>query len=166
MSRQTRGAVWVVRAAFLAALGVELLAIHFPAPDDSQPERVNDAWSTAGRIARSGSRFVPDFVDAILDPLIDDKTAHFVLFLPLGILATAERRLHGSLTWRRLAKIAFALSAYALFGELAQGLYGRYPELGDWIANTLGVLTGVGGVALVTRSPAVRRRPEVDLSRG
>ena len=33
MSSKTRGAVWIVRAAFLAALGVELLAIHFPAPD-------------------------------------------------------------------------------------------------------------------------------------
>ncbi|MCA9606915.1 MAG: hypothetical protein KC619_15015, partial [Myxococcales bacterium] len=78
MSSKTRGAVWIVRAAFLAALGVELLAIHFPAPDDSQPDGVNDAWSTAGRVGRAGGRLVPDFVDAMLDPLIDDKTAHFV----------------------------------------------------------------------------------------
>lgn len=156
MSRQTRGAVWIVRLALLAALAVELVALHFPAPDRDQPAGVNDAWSAAGDVGRAGGRFVPDAVDAILDPLVDDKTAHFVLFLPLGVLAAMERRLHGPLTRRRAGALAFALIAYALFGELAQGLFGRYPELGDWIANALGALAGIGAVALFTRAP----RPE------
>lgn len=160
MKGTTRGAVWIVRAAFVAALAVELFALHFPAPDGvtrtGRAGDVNRAWSTAGDVARAGGRFVPDAVDAVLDPFVDDKLAHFVLFLPLGVLAAAERRLHGPLGRRRVAAILLGLVLYAIAGELAQGLFGRFPELGDCVANALGALVGVGAVALFTRAPAPR----------
>lgn len=47
------------------------------------------------------------------------------------------------------------LSAYAGAGELAQGLGGRIPELGDWIANVIGA--GLGVVVVMLGAELVRR---------
>ncbi|MCB9597055.1 MAG: hypothetical protein H6719_30305 [Sandaracinaceae bacterium] len=156
MSHRTRVAVWFVRGVFALALGLELLALHFPAPsgvDESRRSEVRGAWTTAGRVARALGRFVPDALDPILEPLVDDKTAHFVLFLPLGTLAAAERRLHGPLTLRIVATLTAALLIYAVIGEASQTWLGRIADPLDCVANALGGLVGIAFVAVVTRSP-------------
>lgn len=160
MSRRTKGAVWVVRLAFLGALAIELVALHFPAPSGVSEERradVEGAWTAVGRAGRAGARHVPDTVTALVAPIVDDKTIHVLLFLPLGLLAATERRLHGPLTWRVAGLLMLGLTIYAAIGEATQVLGGRYPDPGDWLANAVGALLGIGATALFTRSP--RRAP-------
>ena len=155
MSRRTRVAVWLVRAAFVSALGLELLALHFPTPsgvDEASRADVRGAWAVAGRVGRAGGRFIPD----ALDPLFDDKAAHFLLFLPLGMLIAIERRLHGPLTLRMAGALVLGLGLYAALGEASQAIGGRYAEVGDWVANALGGLVGIALVVIGTRAP---RRP-------
>ncbi|MBX3271203.1 MAG: VanZ family protein [Sandaracinaceae bacterium] len=158
MSRTTRGAVWIVRAALALALGVELLVLHFPVPEAVDRPRQRDvrgAWEAAARVGRAGGRFVPAALEPVLEPIPGDKAAHFLLFLPLGVLAAAERRLHGPLGVRRAALVTFALVLYAVAGELAQ-VFGRQAEVLDALANALGAIAGVSFVAVFTRPPRAR----------
>jgi len=160
VSSRTKGAVWAVRLAFLGALAVELAALHFPAPSGVSEERradVEGAWSAVGRVGRAGAERVPDALTSLIAPIADDKTIHVLLFLPLGLLAATERRLHGPLTWRTVGLLLLGLTLYAAIGEATQVLGGRYADLGDWVANTLGALVGIGATALFTRPP--RRAP-------
>ena len=159
MSRRTRGGGPIVRAAFVLALGVELLVLHFPVPEAVDRPRQRDvrgAWETAARVGRAGGRLVPPALDPWLEPIPGDKAAHFLLFLPLGVLAAAERRRHAPLGLRRAGLVTLALVLYAAAGEVAQGIYGRQAELLDAVANALGAICGVSFVAVFTRPPRGR----------
>jgi glycopeptide antibiotics resistance protein len=69
-----------------------------------------------------------------------DKLAHFLTYaiLSAGFSLIVERR-------RSLWLILFGLIAYGLLLEFLQGLTGyRYEDMADALANSLGVITGLG----------------------
>jgi len=147
--------IWLVRAAFVSALGLELLVLHFPAPSGVGPsaeEDVRGAWHLAGRVARAGvevaREVVPEVVRNAVAPLVSDKTLHFLLFLPLGVLAALERRLHGPLSGGTVLRLLLGLAVYAALGEASQVLGGRIVDLGDFVANVAGGIAGVLMIAL------------------
>lgn len=80
-----------------------------------------------------------------------DKGVHFLAYLVLGVLlARGRRRTGGAAFWPPALGLLYALS-----DEVHQGFVpGRSPELGDWIADALGVLAGG---ALYHRTRAARR---------
>lgn len=155
-----RGAIWCTRALFAAALLFELIALHFPTPsgvssDPEAAEAVRGAWSLLGRIARAGGRVLsevaPDGAADLLSPFLGDKTIHLLVFLPLGLLWALERRLTGRFTRRTLVLGLLGLTAYAALGEASQVFGGRFPDPGDFVANVVGAVLGVGVVALYDR---------------
>ena len=155
-----RASIWVVRGALIAALLLELIALHFPAPSGVQTgsrERVRATWSVAGRVARAVERRTPELLLRIIEPIADDKTVHFLLFLPLGLLAALERRLSGRLTRRSGLLLLAGLCLYAALGEASQVLGGRIVDLGDFVANALGGALGVAMIAGFSSGWAQRR---------
>ena len=69
-----------------------------------------------------------------------DKLAHFLTYaiLSAGFSLIVEQR-------RSLWLILFGLIAYGLLLEFLQGLTGyRYEDMADALANSLGVITGLG----------------------
>jgi glycopeptide antibiotics resistance protein len=69
-----------------------------------------------------------------------DKLAHFLTYaiLSAGFSLIVEQR-------RSLWRILFGLIAYGLLLEFLQGLTGyRYEDMADALANSLGVITGLG----------------------
>ena len=169
MSRRRRVSLWLARAALVSALGLELLALHFPAPSGVRPaarEEVRGAWTLAGGIARAAAAFVPDRLADAVEPLVDDKTIHFLLFLPLGALSALERRLKGASSARVAALLVLGLAVYAALGEASQVLGGRIADIGDFVANVLGAVVGVLGVGLATRSLRPPRRAVAEASKG
>lgn len=162
MSTRRRLAVWLARAGLGLCLAVELVALHFPTPSgvagDPEAERsVRGAWTLAADVARWLAERVPDAVGAALSPLVDDKTVHLGLFLGLGLLWAAERRLCRALDARASALMIAVLVVYAALGEASQVLAGRVADPRDLVANVVGAVLGVGAVALGTG--ALRRRP-------
>lgn len=77
-----------------------------------------------------------------------DKLAHFGAYLVLGALLTFGARRQGVSPW-----LAVGLGImYGALDELHQGFVpGRSLELGDWIADSLGTLAGVGIFLFVRR---------------
>jgi len=69
-----------------------------------------------------------------------DKLAHFLTYaiLSAGFSLIVEQR-------RSLWRVLFGLIAYGLLLEFLQGLTGyRYEDMADALANSLGVITGLG----------------------
>lgn len=150
---QRRFAVLLARALFCGALFVELVALHFPTPsgvasDPEAEEAVRGAWSLAGRVAGRVGEMAPTGLVELLSPLLADKTVHFAVFLPLGLLWALERRLSGRLDRRTGMLGMLGLTAYAALGEASQVVGGRYPDPGDFVANVAGALVGMGLVVL------------------
>jgi VanZ family protein len=76
-------------------------------------------------------------------PIYKDKIAHLLSYaLLIGLALTAHGRHDGSAA-RRTTGWVVVLSAYACIDELLQPLSGRTCQLGDWIANVVGLLMGV-----------------------
>lgn len=71
-----------------------------------------------------------------------DKAQHFIAYFGLAAMATMVLGLNRRLVWAVLAVIVLGACL-----EFLQGLTGRDPELGDFIANTMGAL---GGTAIAT----------------
>jgi VanZ family protein len=86
---------------------------------------------------------------------VSDKVVHFLLFAALAVTGRLAR-----FPWPPLV---VGLVAYAAISEVLQDVLpiNRDGDLRDLLADTLGVLTGVGVVALASRSrgvdPAGRR---------
>jgi VanZ family protein len=84
-----------------------------------------------------------------------DKFAHFGAYMVLGILLA-----HGFS--QTMARIWPALPVGSLIGaldELYQGFVpGRAPEIGDWVADTLGVAAGLIAYHLMIRAAGGLRR--------
>jgi len=78
-----------------------------------------------------------------LEPLtiLSDKVIHFALYSVMGA-ALAWARVVGRRNPPHLALVALG-SLYGALDEFHQSFVpGRTPEVGDWVANTLGVLAG------------------------
>lgn len=91
-----------------------------------------------------------------------DKLAHFLVF---GLLATLMARIDGVRAWPGLGlgwAVALA-SAYGLLDEYHQSFTpGRFVEVADWVADTLGAALAV---ALYARWPWYRNLLETRLGR-
>src|SRR5688572_4922770 len=80
---------------------------------------------------------------------MSDKTAHLLAYFVLGALLslavwmTSPRR---RFTW---AVVLVILIAYGSADEFTQAWVGRYPEVGDWLADSVGAAIGVGVVGVV-----------------
>lgn len=72
-----------------------------------------------------------------------DKAEHFTAYFGLAAMATLALGLRRLLAWALVGVIALG----GLL-ELLQGLMGRDMELGDFIANTIGVLAGLAVAAV------------------
>ncbi len=134
-----------------------LVATHFPPPrsvgtSEADPNRqaIRTVWNTL----REGARRLPD-PPALLDPIVSDKTLHFVLFFVPALLwsLAAGRRLTG----RTGVTLLVALATWSATDEWVQHLTGRDGEWGDWLANVLGSLAGIGIVYPVMRWREARR---------
>jgi VanZ family protein len=76
-----------------------------------------------------------------------DKGIHFLEYAVLGFLCAnaARRTFPDRPAWRTAAVGAFVASAWGLGDELHQAFVpGRSAELLDWVADTLGSITGAG----------------------
>jgi VanZ family protein len=83
-------------------------------------------------------------------PLMWDKLDHFIAYFGLTLLATLAWGLRRSLIWVFLAVVALGGAL-----EILQTMVGRDGEWGDFAANDLGALAGLG---LATAYLAVPRR--------
>ena len=72
-------------------------------------------------------------------PLMWDKLDHFIAYFGLALLSTLAWGLKRSLIW-----LFFGLVALGGGMEILQALLGRDAEWGDFLANDLGILTGLG----------------------
>lgn len=76
-----------------------------------------------------------------------DKGIHFLEYAVLGFLCAnaARRSFPDRPAWRTFAVGAFVASAWGLGDELHQAFVpGRSAEILDWVADTLGSVTGAG----------------------
>jgi VanZ family protein len=82
-----------------------------------------------------------------------DKMDHFTAYFGLAAMATMVVGLRPRLAW--------IIAGVILFGgalEILQGFVGRDPELGDFIANSIGVFAGLAVAVLFLRLPLVGAR--------
>lgn len=71
---------------------------------------------------------------------IDDKFAHFAVY---GLLATLVCRVGGH-SWRAGAVAVLIASAYGASDEWHQSFVpGRFSDVGDWLADTIGAVLAV-----------------------
>ncbi len=87
-----------------------------------------------------------------------DKAEHFTAYFGLAAMATLVIGLRRSLAWAILGVIALG----GLL-EILQALLGRDAEFGDFIANTIGALTGLAVAGLFIKCTG--RRPLVGRDR-
>lgn len=82
---------------------------------------------------------------------IADKWQHFTAYLGLGAMAVVALGLRPRLFWALLGIVALGGVL-----EILQGFTGRDPELGDFIANTVGTAAGAlaGWTFLLAMRPA------------
>ncbi len=96
-----------------------------------------------------------------LQPLlaIPDKIVHFALYLALGGLLARARWVSG--TGARHELFLLVGWVYAAVDEWHQGFVpGRSPELGDWLADAVGVASGYF-IVLLTRGGKHRETDEL-----
>ncbi|MEO8302123.1 MAG: VanZ family protein [Rhizomicrobium sp.] len=72
-------------------------------------------------------------------PLMWDKLDHFIAYFGLSLLSTLAWGLRRSLIWLFAGLVALGGGM-----EILQDLLGRDAEWGDFLANDLGILTGLG----------------------
>lgn len=72
-------------------------------------------------------------------PLMWDKLDHFIAYFGLALLSTLAWGLKRSLVWLLLDLVALGGGM-----EILQALLGRDAEWGDFLANDLGILSGLG----------------------
>lgn len=92
-----------------------------------------------------------------------DKLIHGGAYFGLAALLTAWSVLSGK-SWRPWV-IAAALSAYGIADELLQIPVGRHADVSDWLADTLGAVTGVGVAWSLLKSLGVlpkQKEPSVE----
>lgn len=75
-----------------------------------------------------------------------DKGEHFTAYFGLAAMATLVIGRRRALVWAIAGIIALGGAL-----EIVQGLVGRDADLGDFIANTAGALTGLGVALVVIR---------------
>ena len=81
-------------------------------------------------------------------PLMWDKLDHFIAYFGLALLSTLAWGLKRSLVWLFLGLVALGGGM-----EILQALLGRDAEWGDFLANDLGILTGLGVAAAYLAAP-------------
>jgi len=80
--------------------------------------------------------------------LVWDKAEHFLAYFGLSLLASLGWGLRRSLVWVLLAVVALGGAL-----EIIQAFVGRDAEWGDFFANDLGALTGLGAAVVYLRIP-------------
>jgi hypothetical protein len=73
-----------------------------------------------------------------------DKPIHLAAYLILAVLLCANAALRRPLAWRHYVTIWAMLAAYGALDEITQIPVGRIASVGDWIADMVGALLGVG----------------------
>lgn len=98
------------------------------------------AWATAILVGTS----IPS--PGVVEPggLPVDKIVHVVMYFGLAGTIVRALRLSGCSTHGVLLLSALAAAAFAGLDEWHQGWVGRNPELGDWLADAVGLMLGVG----------------------
>ena len=77
-----------------------------------------------------------------------DKLDHFIAYFGLALLSTLAWGLKRSLVWLFLGLVALGGGM-----EILQALLGRDAEWGDFLANDLGILIGLGVAATYLAAP-------------
>ena len=91
---------------------------------------------------------------------LTDYTGHIIGYAILGALAL---RAFAGATWRGVTagaawRALVLASAYGVTDELHQGLVpNRFPDLTDWLADTVGAIVGVAIVIAAARAFKARR---------
>ena len=79
-------------------------------------------------------------------PVVSDKMVHFALYAPLGALLVNALGATPALRRRLLAATFLAVVIGVLFGAVDEWhqlfIPGRHADIGDWHADTKGILTG------------------------
>ncbi|NLF71866.1 MAG: VanZ family protein [Candidatus Anammoximicrobium sp.] len=88
---------------------------------------------------------LPDRMAVAVTPPVSDKLLHLAAYAGLGFLLALLAARLGWRGWRTYAAALLILGVYATLDELAQiPVPGRRAELADWVADLLGVATGLG----------------------
>lgn len=78
-----------------------------------------------------------------------DKAFHFMFYLALALLGGRAAMQRGQRITPRWALVWFGIyAAYGAADELLQALVQRTPSVGDWLADTAGVLAGLAVIHL------------------
>ena len=81
-----------------------------------------------------------------------DKLLHFGAYFVQATLAAGAVAATGRLGRRNAVILVVVLVVFGGLDELTQPWFSRSAEWLDWLADCLGILLGVGGVLLATRS--------------
>lgn len=81
-----------------------------------------------------------------------DKAEHFIAYFGLTLLASLAWGLRRSLAWVFIGVVALGGAL-----EIAQSFVGRDAEWGDFLANDLGAISGLGAAILYLLVPRRRR---------
>ena len=88
-----------------------------------------------------------------------DKLLHFGAYFVQATLAAGAVAATGRLGRRNAVILVVVLAVFGGLDELTQPWFSRSAEWLDWLADCLGILLGVGGVLLATRSLTSRNLP-------
>ena len=88
-----------------------------------------------------------------------DKTMHFLTFGGLAGWLCWSRFLSGRGRWANAAFAVGVGAVYAVVEELTQPWFGRTRDVGDLVADGLGLAVGAGVSALLWKVPHPRRAP-------
>lgn len=87
-----------------------------------------------------------------------DKSLHFLAYVVLGLLAFAYGTARWGMSTKLLCGIVIGLSVFAAIDEWTQGYVpGRFPSIGDWCADGMGVVSAAITWCLVESGTIARR---------
>lgn len=89
-----------------------------------------------------------------------DKVLHLIAYGCLASLAAALATVGRNIRFRHMLGLAILLAGFAILDEVTQPFFNRKAELGDWIADCLGIIGGMSCVILLYRITAHRARQE------
>lgn len=122
-----------------------------PPPPDALPrpwQRVFDLLAAAYACVLVYATHHPRPVDLVGPDAPGDKMLHTIAYTLLGGAVAAAVASRGGWRWQTAAALFVALALFAAVDEITQPLFGRFADTLDWAFDELGLVAGIGAVAV------------------